>query len=168
MSICVKTSPSWDAKCGQPFNLKLLQVGPPSPIQLESTAARIIAPILVALTMGAFTYMWFYGGPPLLFLLAVLAHGGFGTWYRSRVKGIKSSFEAHAREFTILQSTLERLERENVSSPLLQELRGEFGSASTEDENARRVHHHARAAKERNGDVPCILPVVGNPDFLCG
>src|SRR6185436_15902490 len=32
---------------------------------------------------------------------------------------------------TILQSTLERLEREKVSSPLLQELRGEFGSAST-------------------------------------
>jgi hypothetical protein len=101
-----------------------------SPIQLESTAARIMAPILVALTMGAFTYMWFYGGPPLLFFVAVLAHGGFGTWYRSRVKRIKSSFEAHAREFTILQSTLERLERENVTSPPLQELRGEFGSAS--------------------------------------
>jgi len=102
-----------------------------SPIQMESTPARIVAPILVALTMGTFAYMWFYGGPPILFLVAVLAHGGFGTWYRSRVKGIKSSFEAHAREFTILQSTLERLEREKVSSPLLQELRGEFGSAST-------------------------------------
>jgi hypothetical protein len=102
-----------------------------SPIQMESTAARILAPILVALTMGTFTYMWFYGGPPLFFFVAVLAHGGYGTWYRSRVKGIKSSFEAHAREFTILHSTLERLEREKVSSPLLQELRGEFGSAST-------------------------------------
>jgi hypothetical protein len=102
-----------------------------SPILMESTAARIIAPFLVALTMSTFTYMWFYGGPPLLFFVAVLAHGGYGTWYRSRVKIVKSSFEAHAREFTILQSTLERLEREEVSSRLLQELRGEFGTAST-------------------------------------
>jgi DNA mismatch repair ATPase MutS len=74
--------------------------------------------------------MWFFGGPTALFLVAALAHGGFGTWYRPRVRTIKSSFEAHAREFHILHSTLERLERENVSSPLLQELRGEFGSAS--------------------------------------
>jgi hypothetical protein len=102
-----------------------------SPILMESTVARIIAPFLVALTICTFTYMWFYGGPPLLFFVAVLAHGGYGTWYRSRVKIVKSSFEAHAREFTILQSTLERLEREEVSSPRLQELRAEFGTAST-------------------------------------
>jgi hypothetical protein len=102
-----------------------------SPILMESTPARIIAPILVALTIGTFVYMWFYGGPPALFLAAILAHGGFGTRYRSRVKTIKSSFEGHAREFTILHATLERLEREKVSTPLLKELRGEFGSAST-------------------------------------
>jgi MutS-like protein len=102
-----------------------------APILLESSVARIIAPILVALTMGTFAYAWFYGGPLLLLLLSILAHGGFGSLYRARVRRIKSSFEAHAREFTILQTTLERLEREKVSSPLLQELRGEFGSAST-------------------------------------
>ena len=101
-----------------------------SPILMESTAARIIAPILVALTIITFVYMWFYGGPPSPFLIAALAHSGYGTWYRMRVKTIKSSFEAHAREFTILQSTLERLEDENVSSPQLQKLRAEFGSAA--------------------------------------
>jgi DNA mismatch repair ATPase MutS len=97
---------------------------------MESTIARIAAPILVALTLGAFIYMWFYGGPPSLFLVAALAHSGYGTWYRSRVKDIKTSIEMHAREFTILQSTLERLDREEVSSSRLRELRSEFGSAS--------------------------------------
>jgi hypothetical protein len=101
-----------------------------SPIRLESTAARVLAPILVALTVATFIYFWFYGGPPSLLLIAVLAHSGYGTWYRTRVKTIKSSFEAHAREFTILQATLERLEREQVSSPLLRDLRGEFGFAA--------------------------------------
>jgi hypothetical protein len=101
-----------------------------SPILLESTAARIVAPILVALTTGAFIYMWFYGGPPSLFLVAGLAHGGFGTWYRSRVKEIKTSIEMHAREFEILHATLTRLEREEVSCLKLRELKTAFGTAS--------------------------------------
>jgi hypothetical protein len=101
-----------------------------SPIRMESTAARFLAPILVALTIVTFIFFWFYGGPLSLLLIAVLAHSGYGTWYRTRVKIIKSSFEAHAREFTILQATLERLEHEQVSSPLLRDLRGEFGFAA--------------------------------------
>jgi len=101
-----------------------------SPIQLESTVARIAAPILVALTLGAFIYTWYFAGPASFLAVAILAHIGFGTWYRSRVKEIKTSIETHAREFGILHATLARLQHEEVSSPKLRELRTEFGTAS--------------------------------------
>jgi hypothetical protein len=101
-----------------------------APVQLDSTPARVMAPMLVAFSIGAFVYMWFYGGPPSLLFIALLLHGGFGTRYRSTVREIKSAIEAHAREFTVLHATLVRLEREEVLSSKLRELKGRFGTAS--------------------------------------
>jgi len=103
-----------------------------APILLESAAARLIAPFLVAFTIFAFVAYWFFNAPLSLFYAAAVAHAGFGTWYRLRVKEVKDATEAHAREFSVLQVTLERLERDKVSSPKLRELRGEVGSALKE------------------------------------
>jgi len=101
-----------------------------SPIRLDSTAARVIAPILVAFSIAAFISMWFFGGPLSLLLVALLLHGGFGARYRATVREIKHEMDSHAREFTVLHATMVRLERETVSSPRLRELKGRFGTAS--------------------------------------
>jgi hypothetical protein len=101
-----------------------------SPILLDSTLPRIIAPILVAASLGAFVYTWFFAGPPAFLSISVLFHLGFGTWYRNRVREIKTSIETHAREFEVLQATLLRLENGEVSCSRLRRLKSEFGAAS--------------------------------------
>jgi len=101
-----------------------------APVQLESTAARVLAPILVAFSLGAIIYTWLYDGPPVLLFTALLIHAGFGTRYRAIVKEVKNAIESHTREFTVLHATLVRLEQESVSSSKLTELKGRFGTAS--------------------------------------
>jgi hypothetical protein len=101
-----------------------------APVKLESTIARVLAPILVAFSIGAFIYTQFYGGLPGFLFTALLIHGGFGARYRSTVKEIKNAIESHTREFSVLHATLARLEREPVSSSKLLELKARFGTAS--------------------------------------
>jgi len=101
-----------------------------SPILLDSTLPRIVAPILVALSISAFVYTWFFAGPAAILSISVLIHLGFGTRYRTRVREIKTSIESHAREFEVLHATLVRLERDEVSSSRLRKLKSEFGAAS--------------------------------------
>lgn len=103
-----------------------------APILLDSVVARVAAPILVAFTTGTFIYMWFFGGPLPLFYVAAILHAGFGTRYRIPVKEVKAAAGAHAREFSILQVTLARLERDPFTSTRLCELRGQFGTALKE------------------------------------
>jgi len=103
-----------------------------SPILLESTAARIAAPILVAFTLGTFIHFWFFAGPTIYLSIAILLHMAFGVRYRTKVREIKATIESHAREFEVLNSTLPRLEREEASSAKLRELKSKFGAASKE------------------------------------
>ena len=103
-----------------------------APLLLDSTAARIAAPVLVAITIAAFVFTWFYDAPPALLLAAALVHAAFGFYYRSAVREIMATTESHAREFSVLHITLARLERDAFTSAKLRELRGDFGDALKE------------------------------------
>lgn len=118
-----------------------------APIQLDSIAARIAAPCLVAFTSATFIYMWWFGGPLMLFYVAALLHAGFGTWKRIAVKEVKTAVESHAREFGILHVTLTRLERDPFVAPKLRDLQDQFGTALKEVKALVRLIENMEAAR---------------------
>jgi hypothetical protein len=61
-----KISPFSGAKCEVALNPEGIADWATAPSAWSPTAARVLAPILVAFSIAAFIYMWFFGGPPSL------------------------------------------------------------------------------------------------------
>jgi hypothetical protein len=86
-------------------------------------AVRFIAPLLVAWTLSALAFFyWFHGGITVL-TCAVIAQIGFAVLYRERVHEVTAAVHEPAAELDILRVSLTRLEREQFSSSRLQELK---------------------------------------------
>ena len=99
------------------------------PSLLNSAMARVIAPILAALTMAAVGYAYWFRGEPMWMILAAAVQAGFALAYRKRVKDVILAIPAPAGELQLLEVPLTRLEREAFSSPRLRELRAALQTA---------------------------------------
>jgi hypothetical protein len=93
------------------------------PPVLHSDVARVVAPVLVALTLSAFVSSYRFHGNPLWLGLAVIAQAAFGLVYRKRASDVNWEINEPAAELSLLQAPLECLEHEDFSSPKLRELR---------------------------------------------
>jgi hypothetical protein len=89
----------------------------------HSDLARIVAPLLVAFTLTALAYSYWFHGNPFWLGLAVVVQVGFGLVHRKRVSDVNREIHAPAGELGRLQIPLECLEREPFSSTKLRKLR---------------------------------------------
>src|SRR5262249_38073531 len=87
-----------------------------APSTLQSTAARVVAPILAAFTVGTLLYWQFGGGPPGIFMIAAMIQVAFSQVYRRQVRDVIDNVSEPARELSVLGIALARLEREKFSS----------------------------------------------------
>jgi hypothetical protein len=95
-----------------------------SPVVLEYLPARIVAPILAGLVYYTQIDYWFRDGSGLAATIALVVTGGFGLFYRNRVRKVVANVEQPARELEILSQVFARLEKEDFRSKRLRELRG--------------------------------------------
>jgi DNA mismatch repair ATPase MutS len=93
-----------------------------APSRLSPAAVRIIAPILVLLTIGALIYREGFGADSSFLYFALALESVLGLLYRSRVRGVLLAIDEPARELAILGLALRRMERETFSSARLREL----------------------------------------------
>ena len=93
-----------------------------APSRLSPAAVRIIAPILILLTIGALIYREGFGGDSSFLYFALALESILGLVYRSRVREVLWTIDEPARELAILGLALRRMERETFSSARLREL----------------------------------------------
>ena len=94
-----------------------------APTVLQSPPARVIAPIIAVFVYYTEIDFWFVNGSIWLAIIALVLAGGFGLYYRSRVREVIEGVEQPERELEIISVVLGRLELEQFKSPRLQELR---------------------------------------------
>src|SRR5262245_35737982 len=97
-----------------------------APAMLQSTAPRIIAPILVAGTLSLLVYYFGFGGSSVLVQLALILEFAFSRLYRTQVKEVVDNIDEPAKELAVLGLALARVEREQFSSEKLRKLQHTF------------------------------------------
>jgi hypothetical protein len=93
------------------------------PSVLNSTTARVVAPLIVAFTMSAIGCSYWLHGNPIWMIFAAAVQIGFALVYRKRAADVVSSIHEPAGELELLQAPLARLERVVFSSSKLRELK---------------------------------------------
>jgi MutS domain V len=93
-----------------------------APVRLSSSAVRVIAPILVALTLVALIYSELFGGSRSFLYAFLLLESTLGLVFRRHVQEVLVTIDEPFRELEILGLALRRIEREKFSSARLVEL----------------------------------------------
>jgi hypothetical protein len=92
------------------------------PPVLQSRAARMAAPLFVAMLLVGVISIPLLGGGLWLLAFALVAQGALGLAYRNGVQEVMSMIDEPAGELNLLYADLTRLERERFSSSKLSEL----------------------------------------------
>src|SRR5262249_8302163 len=93
---------------------------------LASRPTRLAA-LALAVATGTFLVLWASGGPRAPFLAALFAQILLCLRLRARVARVLGPVEDRARELSLFAGLLDRLEREDVVSPLLRSIRDAVG-----------------------------------------
>ena len=96
---------------------------PPIPF---APSHRVVAPVLVALTLGGLALWIFTAAGPVPFLLGLAVQGGYAALLRPRVLPILRAADGPMRELDLLARLLARIEAERFTSPRLVALRQEL------------------------------------------
>jgi hypothetical protein len=100
-----------------------------APSRLRSRFVRVLAPILVVLTVASLINQQAFGGDLRLFLYSAAAEIVLGLVYRRRVREVIAAVDEPARELNILGLALARIEQEAFSSGRLRELQLNAGKS---------------------------------------
>ena len=93
-----------------------------SPVVLDFPALRVIAPFLAVISI-AFLVWFFVRGPVWPFLTVSVVEGIIVWHLRSRIEPVINSVSGAADDLRLASHLLARIEREQFSSPMLQQLR---------------------------------------------
>ncbi len=94
-----------------------------APPLLDSTAGRMGAAALAAVSAGTFVGWILHGLPAAAFLAGVVAaEGALGLWYRRRVLEVMGEVEHPSHDLAVLSEVLRRLEQEPFSCARLRRL----------------------------------------------
>jgi hypothetical protein len=92
------------------------------PPLLRATWARIVAPLLAVVAVGAGIW-WAMGGPIGPFVVAAIAEGIFARSFGKRIRQIVHSVDRPSGELDVLEQALLQIEQEPVASALLAQRR---------------------------------------------
>ncbi len=138
---------------------------PPVPV---FQGARIIAPVLAAVTIVTFLLFMTEVAGVVPLLCAILAEMAFGLAVRGPVGTIAESMETPSRELALLALLLKRLERETFTSPALVRLRNtletEGKPASRHIERLTRLVHHFDSTRNQFFRA-LAAPLIWTPQF---
>ena len=96
------------------------------PRLLDSTAARLAAPVLSLLMISSLVYYWGFYGSGWFVVAALSAGGAFALHYRQRVREVTDAVADPAKDLQILSLLLARLEKEDWKTEKLRQLRAAF------------------------------------------
>ena len=96
--------------------------------EVDSRAARLVAPILSALMIASIVYYFAFYGSGWIVIAALAAGGGFGLHFRKRVRDVTDAVADPAKDLDVLSLVLARLERESWQCERLQKLRDSLGT----------------------------------------
>jgi hypothetical protein len=135
------------------------------PPVLDSLAARLAAPFLVAFTIGSLAFLYWFGAGAAAVTLAVSIQLGFALWYRRRVLEVAAWIHEPAAELRLFQIPLQLLEGGTFSSVKLRELTAALEATANTgrpvSEEIRRMTGLVEMLKyRRNTNVGPFLPLV--------
>jgi hypothetical protein len=109
-----------DVRAGvHPDWLKRWATAPPA---LQSRLSRAAAPFLSLFMIASLVNYWGFFGSGWFVVAALSAGGGFGLYYRKRVREVTDAVGDPAKDLVILSLLLARLEKEQWQCPKLREL----------------------------------------------
>ncbi|HXG89934.1 MAG TPA: hypothetical protein VNJ02_16525 [Vicinamibacterales bacterium] len=101
-------------------DLKAWAAAPP---QLRGTWPRAVAPVLSAISTGLIV-QWIWTAQPPEWLVPALAVQGLFAWrFRHGVHHVAHGIEQREQELLVVATLMDRIEREDVTSPLLRAMR---------------------------------------------
>jgi len=95
---------------------------------LDSTAARVAAPLLSFLMITSLVYYWGFYGSGWFVVVALGLGGAFALHYRKPVREVTDAVADPAKDLQILSLMLARLEKEEWKTEKLRDLRAAFNT----------------------------------------
>lgn len=146
---------------------RLLQKWGEEPSVRFFPGARAVAMVLAGAAVVTFVLFWVQIVPLSVFLLVLLAEIGFGFAVRDPLKR-SAAVNTPARELELLKLILDRMEREQFTSPALvslrDSLRTEGRTASKHIHRLERLVHHLESA-HNDFFKPIAAPLLWVPQF---